>query len=316
MPSLHQTRPHSKSGDPDALHVVTAISNPWRYRSRYELYHHFEKRVQDAGAVLWTVETAFGRRPFEVTHVGHPRHIQLRTPHELWHKENMLNLAIQRLPENWKYVAWIDADVDFARNDWVIETLNLLQHFDAIQMFSTALDLSPKEEVFHTHKGFIYSYANGFQGNRDYSNWHPGFAWAIRREAFDALGGLIDFAVLGSADRHMANALIGQVERTIHKDLTFDYKEGLLLWEERALKYVKKNVGFMPGSILHHWHGKKVDRRYNSRWEILIRNQYSPRLDLKPDWQGLWQLTDRSHQLRDEIRHYFSSRNEDSIDHE
>ncbi len=316
MPSLHPTLPEDIHGDKDKLHVVTAISNPWRYRSRYELYHHFERRVQDAGALLWTVETAFGRRPFEVAHYGHHRHIQLRTRHELWHKENMINLAIQHLPQNWKYVAWVDADVDFTRNDWVHETLNLLQHYDAIQMFSQAVDLSPCEEPFQTHKGFVFSYLKGLLGNKDYSNWHPGFAWAIRREAFDALGGLIDFAVLGSADRHMANAFIGQADRTIHKNLSENYREQVLLWQERATKYVQRNIGFMPGTILHHWHGKKKDRRYNSRWQILIKNQFTPKLDLKPDWQGLWQLTDRSHELRDDIRRYFASRNEDSIDHE
>lgn len=314
MPTLHQTCPHDHHGEPHKLHVVTAISNPWRYRSRYELYQNFAKRVHDAGAVLWTVETAFGRRPYEVTSCDNPQHIQLRTTHELWLKENMLNLAIQRLPQSWKYVAWVDADVDFVRHDWVTETLNLLQHYHVVQMFSSALDLDPQEQPFHKHTGFVYSYANGLGGNRSYSNWHPGFAWAIRREAFDDLGGLIDFAVLGSADRHMATALIGRVEQTLHKELTPDYTSRLIQWQQRALKYVQRNIGFMPGTVLHHWHGKKADRRYRSRWEILVRNKFDPKCDLKRDWQGLWQLTDRSYKLRDDIRNYFSSRNEDSID--
>ena len=29
-----------------------------------------------------------------------------------------------------------------------------------------------------------------------YDVWHSGFAWACTREAWDALGGLIDFAIL------------------------------------------------------------------------------------------------------------------------
>jgi hypothetical protein len=79
---------------PDRLHVVTAIINPQRFRSRYELFWAFEKRVRDAGAILHVAEVAFGGRPFEVTEPANPNHLQLRTNVELWHKENALNLLI------------------------------------------------------------------------------------------------------------------------------------------------------------------------------------------------------------------------------
>jgi len=37
-------------------------------------------------------------------------------------------------------------------------------------------------------------------------------------------------------------------------------------------------------------------------------------LDLKYDFQGVLQLTDRNIKLRDDVIHYFNVRNEDSID--
>jgi hypothetical protein len=86
------------------------------------------------------------------------------------------------------------------------------------------------------------------------------------------------------------------------------------MWENRAEKHIRRNVGYVPGLLLHHWHGKKRDRKYADRWKIIIDNDYDPHYDLKEDWQGLWQLTDRSFKLRDDIRAYFRSRNEDSID--
>jgi len=57
-----------------------------------------------------------------------------------------------------------------------------------------------------------------------------------------------------------------------------------------------------------------VDRHYSDRWKILVDNKYNPESDLKRDAQGLYSLTDRSPGLRDGIRTYFRSRNEDSID--
>lgn len=121
-----------------------------------------------------------------------------------------------------------------------------------------------------------------------------------------------------AGDRHMALFYIGKGQASLNKNLHPHYHSMVADWEERAAKYVRRDMGYVPGTILHAWHGKKKDRKYAERWEILVENQYSPWRDLKPDWQGLYQLVDhgdrRSLQLRDDIRRYFRSRNEDSID--
>jgi hypothetical protein len=286
--------------------------------------------VLDSGAQFHVIEAAFGNRPHVVTQADNPNHTQLRTFHELWHKENLINLAIARLPSDWEYVAWIDADVAFARPDWVNETLNQLQHFHIVQMFSIAHNLAPDYTVMQEHPGFMSKYKKGdfntsvgkmtcYEGSKKviirkpyYA--HPGLAWAARRQAIEDLGGLLDTWILGSADWHMAYALIGKAQQTINSGWTQALKDTLLEWQDRAEKYIKRNVGFVPGSLFHHWHGKKKDRRYNNRAEILINSQYDPNLHIKKDSQGLWQLTDKSIKLRDEIRAYMSSRNEDSTD--
>src|ERR1051326_7805404 len=105
------------------LYVVTCISNPIRYRTRYHLYRQFEKYIANSGAILYTIEQSFGKRDFEVTDPDNPHHIRVTTSHELWYKECLLNLAMHKLPQDWEYVAWIDADISFAREDWVYETL-------------------------------------------------------------------------------------------------------------------------------------------------------------------------------------------------
>ena len=58
----------------------------------------------------------------------------------------------------------------------------------------------------------------------------------------------------------------------------------------------------MPGLILHHFHGSTQNRAYNQRWKLLQRTGFDPNLDLKRDWQGLWQLTERNRELRDGLR--------------
>jgi hypothetical protein len=305
------------------LYVVTAISNPVRFKSRYALYRDFAKYIADSGAELITVEAAFGERPHAVTDAFNPHHLQVRTSHELWHKENLLNLGVARLSQidpNWKYVAWVDADVQFARPDWITETLHQLQHHAVVQMFSQAHDLGPTNEVFDTYEGFAACYLRHgakTESNR-YLSWHPGYAWAWRREALDAVGGLIDNAILGSADQHMANALIGRGRASINPKMHPNYLAEVDRWESRAERFIRRNIGVVSGALFHFWHGKKKDRGYLDRWKILRDLQYDPITDLKRDCQGLWQIADdgssRAIVLRDLVRKYFRARNEDSID--
>ena len=197
------------------------------------------------------------------TECGNPRHLQVRTWDEIWHKENMMNLGIQRLPSDWEYVAWIDADIQFQREDWIEETIHQLQHYMIVQMFQTAIDMAPDGCALATHYGFCYSYhTNRPYTSKYYPNWHPGYCWAARREAIDYLGGLIDQAILGAGDRHMALALVGQGAASVEKRLHPNYHDMLSRWEEQANRYIRRDIGFVPGSIFHHWHGKKKDRRY------------------------------------------------------
>jgi len=304
------------------LAVVTAIFNPWRYKTRYTLYHNFVKDCQAAGVRLWTVEIAFGERPFEVTQPDNPQHLQLRTSDELWLKENALNLIIQRLPLDAAYVAWIDADVKFARHDWASETVHRLQHYAVVQLFSEAIDLDHQQRPFNLNKGFAATYhdANFDIHAAAYEatvgpTWHPGFAWAARRETLDQLGGLFEVGILGAGDRHFATALVGQVASTHqhYRPLT-TYTAALDAYQQRAEHYVRRNLGCVPGTLLHYWHGRKAQRYYQDRWKILVNNGFCPQTHLQRNTQGLLTFAQQAPtRLRDDIRYYFSIRNEDSI---
>jgi hypothetical protein len=311
----------------EKFHVVTVISNPVRYKSRLELYRKFEKHMGCSGAKLWTVETAFGDRPFEVTETGDPQDVQFRSFDEIWHKENMINLALSRLPRDWEYVAWVDADVLFQNPNWVSETVHQLQHYMVVQLFGDAVDLGPRGEPVQLHRGFVKGYfeegfkcpnmkrpQHAYYGGPSGSFAHPGYAWAARREALEHLGGLIDWAILGSGDHHMAMGLIGEIVKTFPSQMHSRYAQKMLRWQERALKYLHRDIGFVDGTLTHFWHGKKKDRKYRDRWDILTKNNFDPDVDLKRDSQGLYCWTDNNYRLRDEVRAYFRQRNEDSVD--
>ena len=128
------------------LHVVTPVFNAPRFKARWKHLHRFAKHVQDSGAILHLVEATFGEREpaaFDIPING--TYTRVKVKDELWLKENLINLGIQRLPVDWEYVAWPDGDVLFVRPNWVGETIHQLQHYAVVQMFSEAVDVRSEE---------------------------------------------------------------------------------------------------------------------------------------------------------------------------
>ena len=294
------------------LYVIAVISNPARFNTRYKLFNEFCERIKkENNIVLVTLELQQGLRPF-ITNAT----IKLRTNYEIWYKENLINIAVQHLPYNWKYMAWIDADIEFQNKNWVSDTIDQLQTYKIVQLFSHAIDLGIKKETLQVHTGFAYQYVNGETWKEaKYGNfWHPGYAWAITKEAYNDIGGLMEFPILGSADNHMSLAFIGMVNKSLNSQLNENYKLLANIFQDRCERHIKRNIGFVHGTILHHFHGNKVDRKYQDRWKILINNNFDPLKDLKKDCNNLWQLEDTKPKLRDEIIMYFRQRNEDSVD--
>jgi hypothetical protein len=324
----------------DTLYVVLAISNPVRFSIRHKLYRDDRQRLLcTPGVHLVTVEHALGERSHEVTceEVSKDEtHIRVRNGSHLWLKENLQKIAIAHIPKGQRYICCKDADVMHARPDWAQETIQMLQHHDAVQTFAFAQNLGERYELKETSTGFAYEYRKnglknvvetgdatngqpgtyyaaevprGFNRIQSYLG-HPGFSWAYRREFLDAVGGIMDWPILGSADHHMAWALAGNVMRSIPGQIHPEYKRLAKLWQQRATDFCHHNVGYVEGTLLHFFHGQMQNRKYLDRWKILIDNQYNPSEDILHDAQGVLTLDPKRWRLRDQILQYWWDREE------
>lgn len=310
--------------------VVTVISNTCRYRRRYELFLRFKKMCEDAGVHLVVVELAFGDREFAVANSVELSHLRIRTHEEFWHKENLVNLGIahgRRLWPHMKRVGRIDADcepVGRSAREWFEETWHELQHYEFVQMWEWLQPLDIRLNPLGTpNPSFMANYVKFGdpypKSGKGYPNqWgSPGLAWAANLSALDQIHGIPDAAVLGDGDWYLAHMLISDLPFHDMHRYSRDYRE---YWEHRQQlceRWIKRDVGYVSGLVMHYFHGKTVDRGYNTRENILIEGQFSPHTDLKRDHQGLWQLETwepRQIRMRDRIRRYFRARNEDSID--
>jgi hypothetical protein len=312
--------------------VCTSLFNARRFRSRWKLYEDWARMVKQTNAKLCVIEVAFGEREFAITPEVEPQPdilVQVHTQFPGWLKENALNVLVQHLPHTWQYVAWVDADCHFARYDWANETIQQLQHHPVIQMWSQMADLNANFEMTTVINSFMANflsgkfdpdkngyYYGGFPGQPGFPG-APGLAWAATRAAWDSVGGLIDWGIVGAGDSYMAFALIGELDHALRRKFNPGYTTPMYTWERNAVNgVINKNIGCMPGLVIHYWHGPKGKRLYGSREQILVDWSFDPATDLIKDAQGIYQLVvrdDRQRGLRAALMGYARRRDEDAL---
>jgi hypothetical protein len=299
----------------DKLHVVAVVSNPCNFKIRYKLTNEFMKRMEaEPNVIAYLVELVYGDQPFEVTSSKNKRHLQVRTDvAPLWHKENMINLGVRHLlPSNWKAMAWIDADVEFDSAHWASDALKVLNGGrDFVQLFSHCIDMDFNKQIMNTFTSFGYQYTKNFKKGTGQHYWHPGFAWACNRRAYDKMGGIFEEGILGSGDNIMCHTFIKKAPDSLKKGMSQEYFDFVVNFQNKMQGIT---LGYIPGSIRHFFHGKKENRNYYGREDILIKYQYNPYTFIEQDSRGLLIPTKICpKEFLHDIMAYFSGRNEDEM---
>ena len=192
-----------------------------------------------------------------------------------------------------------------------------------MQPWSDAYDLGPNGEHIQHHKSFCHQLWHNkpvvpdqkkmwlFDGG-PYEYPHSGYCWAACRHSIEWLGGLIDTACSGAGDHHMALALVGRADRSFPFGVTAGYMKPIVLWQDRATHHINQNIGFVWGTVEHFWHGRKADRKYVDRWDMIVKHKFDPSTDLKRNSFGVYELAGNKPELSHAFDTYFRLRNEDS----
>lgn len=297
--------------------AVTCYFNPAGFISQRRNMELFSARLRQARIPLITVECAFNERPFELLEL--PDVFQVRTTDVLWLKEHLLNFAIERIPDCYDNVAWLDCDVLFPSTTWAADAERALREAQVVQLFERAIRLPPGAMAFQGVGDQLSGVAavwsadpTQIRGDRT-KHGHTGFAWAARRDFLRSVR-LYEGCVIGGADHLMAHAFLGQwrtecVRQVLGSGAMFDHYEK---WAERAFEATQGRVGVVPGEVLHLWHGDPTNRRYLRREKELQSLALDPRTDV--DWSKsppCWASHRRD--LAKWAQTYFLSRKEDSL---
>lgn len=297
---------------PEPLWVILPYFNFCKFQKRRDLFIKFVNEIKAVPGIKIVVAEVIGPAPLPKLPVGH--HYTFETDSTIWLKENLVNMGIRRLPPDWKYVAWIDADISFLNRNWVQDTIRELRSYDVVQMWQTCVNLGPTDEAIKIDKSFGFMHqgsGTAYTPTDRYGHWHPGYAWACTQKAWKQMDGLIDWAILGSGDRHMAMGLIASVLVSAPGNINKNYKTLLETFERNSRGL---EVSYVNGTILHHWHGRFKDRRYRERWSILTENNFDPFDDIGATKDGFIQFTKKGRRLEKALQEYFIERREDSVE--
>lgn len=309
----------------NTLHVIGVVQNPVRYHSRYRLFRQWLKEMLATPNVkVHVVEAVYGDRQAEcdpkTCDMGDFSYHSVKITSEIWLKENLINIAEENLlPKDWQTMCWSDCDIHFADSSWALNTIHQLQHYNIVQPWQSASDLDFYGNVMDTWTSFGSLCAKGKPMYHDktsqYTYAHTGYAWACTRYFYENVVRLADFNIVGAGDHLMAWACLDMVARTMPQTISQDYKDTCQRWADKASRACAKMVGFTPGRLEHSWHGAKVNRKYWSRWDIPVKNDFQPSRDLAYDSQGVLVLCGKNkYAIESAIMNYNRARNEDSID--
>ncbi len=251
------------------IYGITAYFNPQGIPLLKTNYANFRERLLRQGLKLLVIELSNGETSFDLDKKDAEIVIQVKSKSVLWHKERLLNIGLQNLPKTCTEIVWLDADILFLDNDWVNKTSQLLKTYNILQPFSTVIRLKqgqyeltkPEHEYKLIKKeggrtvSWCWSCANSVKKHGE-----TGFAWAAKKSIFDDIG-FYDKLIVGGADKTIPDALKPRdiindkkKRRTPFKRLEDD----ILGWQLQLRARVKNKITYLPGTILHLFHGEKI----------------------------------------------------------
>ena len=212
----------------------------------------------------------------------------------LFHKEALINQVVADLPEQYKYIFWVDADVLFTNKWWLTQGVEALQKAAIVQPFEWCVHLDKHKlvpsfnmdqvkvysnDLEHRNKKVWRSFAANFitdpkaAASENYGlHGHVGFAWGARREVLEACP-LYDKALVGGADHVLAHAAAGQIPHSCIQEGYADTLDDTLSWSRQFYQAVRQAMfnndlaplGFVEGDLYHIWHGDIANRKYLKR---------------------------------------------------
>lgn len=298
--------------------IVACYFNPQNSPYRTKAFNAFYESIKHLNHRI--VECVIGDSKPELSgkYISH-----VYTKDLLWHKEALLNKVISELPEEYKYVFWVDADVIFTNKNWFVDGVESMgKYYNIIQPFEYCIHLdkdelkpsfdynSEKDNAYTLSlrnkkmwRSFSANFSNGMSKNDNYDlHGHVGFAWAARRDILEQMP-LYDKALIGGADHIIAHAAANHINHNCIQKTFTDTVDEIAEWSIKFSKLIDGKIGYVRGDLFHIWHGDIEKRQYLKRIQ-----DFTPKTKgiTKKDKNGLYVHNDD--EAKEYMEKYFSHR--------
>ena len=279
--------------------VALTIFSPCGYAAPLMHYRRVAEMFKSAGVPVFTIALAYGDAAPPVEGAD----FVVRSDSVLFHKENLCNLIEARIPRQFTKIAFVDADLVFDCPRWYDRTSRLLDGVDVCQPMGSCHWTNPDGSEYRFRRTSAEILARGERFSHD---WHPGFAWAFRRDFYRAIGGFYEFSLVGGGDVVFVSALedcprdrVRFHNGNIPENATAEYDA-----YRGRIRDRKPRIGFLEDcGVWHLYHGSIENRLYHERV------QWMPKGELYRNADGVLEAKDPVERLR--MKEYFGARKED-----
>lgn len=242
------------------LAICFVIFNPCKSKRLIMNYFYTRNAMELQGYPTFTLELVLHEEP-EIQPSSNVFHVKGTSV--MFHKERLCRILETKIPKNYKKLMFCDADLVFKNPNYYQEISNLLNNYDIVHPFTDCvwMDLTYREQLM-TRKSSVLATGKMW----DYK-YHPGFAWAFRRDWYNNVG-FFDYAISGSGDTLSCAAWTKKEFPQRFQSLPQALKRKYNNYRKLIADYPPR-VTYATGTVEHLWHGTRENRQYSERHTVL-----------------------------------------------
>jgi hypothetical protein len=282
--------------------VCMCFFSPAGFQKPKQNFLYIKSLLDKAKIPTFTAECVIGN---QVPLISNPT-IQVRSNSCLFYKEQLYNLLVPKIPQQYTKLIFIDADIIFNKRDWVDQISRSLNIYDVVQPFETAIWMGSYYGItLRNVNSFFFGILTNVK-NDELFNYHSGFSFAMTRTFLTKIGGFFDKCIVGGGDTSFCN-LFPRIEPqyTYTKLIHLEYSK----WFKNAM-LVPKKFTYLPMTVYHLYHGTIENRHYDSRHKLLDSvESWDDAIYTNED--GIYELKHKD--MNDIMKMYFVLRKEDDV---
>ena len=270
--------------------------------SYYRLHDNFKGYIESIGLPFCTIEAiqVGSDQKYIATKPGNePHDIQLTYRDEIYLRENLLNIAMRKIPEElWDYFAWIDGHQVFENPYWWEEAIVKMNKYATLQLFTGAYRLNPTNTSGEHAYGAVYtsnSYLKIYKGEK---RREIGNAYSISKDEYWKIGSVLDTCIASFCDCLFLESILTDKAdypiRTYKPEYLMQYTDYI----NRTQSIVKGRSGYVRGEI-YHFHHLRADFYWVLLDEIAKTN-FDMNKDLARDENGTLYI--KNDEIRDLVK--------------